>query len=227
MNNKIVCIYPTDSTTNFLENIPIELSSTFNADFELIRIVPSDESHDEAIAKIKSLPNGSICLFIGHGSSFALKGAEVNDYKKEIFIDYNQLSIFNNKSLFVLACRSYDLLDYAINYDSVRILQSISFPNIISSWEELEHERKVKQKKLYPNLTLDQINKFNEILVESTIYSLKGLKENQDFHKIYRRLIHFLNQKMAEIVLIDPIDANRDLADMIFEFKKEIVVLNT
>lgn len=219
------CIYPVDETTDFLNKIPEELLTFFGSDFDLIRVYPNDKSHEDAINIIESAPNGSIFIFLGHGNSMTLKGAESGSYCKDVFIDNDKLIIFNNKSLFVLACRSSSLLECGVYISGTNINQSISFPNIISSWEELEHERLVKIT-LYPNLTKSHIDRFNSIITESTIYCLKGLFENKDFNSIHRRLIHYLNQKMVELVINEPNSANRDLADMIFDLKREIKVVS-
>lgn len=219
---KIYCIYPQDSTTDFLEKIPEELSSFFEDRFQLIRIEPNDKAHERAFQLIKESDEGSIFIFIGHGNSGTLKGAEIEGlYCNDDFISNEKMSVFNGKSLFLLACRSVELLDVARYTTDLNIKESISFPNIISSDVELKEERK-KKKDLYPGISNEQIDTANSILVSSVIYALKGLGTSADFKHIYVRLIQHLNQCMVDLVWFNPTPVNRELADMIYHMKSEI-----
>ncbi len=70
---------------------------------------------------------------------------------------------------------------------------------------------------------IELLQKIKDIIIVSNTYALKSLKYSNSFLKIYNRLKHSLNQQMIDLILNNPTTAKRDLADMIYQFKKDII----
>ena len=68
MYDKILCIFPVDPTTDFLNLIPISIKEYFGDRFELYRIDASDDSYQIALYKMQNIPNDSLIIYLGHGN---------------------------------------------------------------------------------------------------------------------------------------------------------------
>ena len=100
----IYIVYPYDSTTKFLLEIPNILQQKHGNVFTVINIEASDSSYAKGLELISKIPDDSLVLFMGHGQSDFLYGADSHEFEKKKFIGKSEIKIFSNKFLFSLSC---------------------------------------------------------------------------------------------------------------------------
>ncbi len=213
MNNKIVCVHPEDTTTDFLKPITDSLIKYLGDRVTYIRVRPSEEEHDIALYKME---HSDIIVFLGHGSSQGFHGANTcHEDEFSLFLNHQNLERFRGKSIFALSCNSADF--FKTNAAKKGILSYLGFGDIKS-----EDERFNVSDNVEINNSSQRI--FENILVRASIYALHFLIKSNSFACVYQRLIHSLNQQMVELVLKKPTQENRIIADMIYLIKKEIKI---
>jgi len=210
MKNKIICVYPQDSTTDFLQPIVDTLSATLTNEFDIIRIEPNQKAHQMALYQIDSC---EVILFMGHGNTIAFHGARMEDDEFYSFLNTQNIGRYYGKSIIGISCESATFLSKFAAESG--ILNYIGFGDIIT-----EPERFYISESEDENIVL--LQKYKNIFVRAVSYAFKSLKYSNSFSDIYKRLQHSLNQQMIELVLNHPSKSKRDLADMIFNLKKEI-----
>ena len=86
---KIVCIYPEDETTAFLQPLYVHICDTISAVGRNNDTTDEDDSLDNIYDEIK---DAECVIFLGHGTSFILYGSR---YENVVFeSNYQNLSIF-------------------------------------------------------------------------------------------------------------------------------------
>lgn len=120
---KILIIHPHDRTTFFLNELKNHLVDKFNNQITVFDIEPNDKSHTKCLEEISLLSKEGLIIFLGHGRSDALAGSkgdwftpdadweEIANhpelfYYKETFIGRNNFSVFKERKVFCLSCRS-------------------------------------------------------------------------------------------------------------------------
>jgi hypothetical protein len=211
MINIIISI---DPTTAFLFEI-VQTIRANGIEVNLIEIHPSDESYRECLEQIKGLDPKSVILFLGHGQSDRLYGGESETFDKKPIVKLNEMNIFKDKYLILLACDSAELLKSS--FRQAKMAKSIGFGALPTEIEELENNKKFAN----VGITKVTIDLFRDIIVssvsETIIYYMKG---NKDFIQTKDYLTLLLNKKINRVVIEDN---NENLGDLIYQMKFELV----
>jgi hypothetical protein len=216
----IYFVYPTDITTEFLLEIPTRIKNKYGLDaVQVIKVIPSDESYKSSLVEIENIPDNSIIVFMGHGQSDKLWGAENESFPKKPLIRQSDAKIFNNKYLFLLACNSNEFLRGCYLYSKIK--SSIGFGSLPTDIEEIASSKRLKE------LEIDnEVIKLNkQILIELVSKSFCDMiDENLTFTDFYFRLTLRIQKKISSLLLTDKKNSNnRKLADLLFFMKNEMV----
>ena len=96
--SKVLCIYPKDKTTEFLEPLFDDICKRFSA----VPLLGDPQDDDDYLDKLEELAgNSDTIVFLGHGSSGVLYGVNFN----ELIYDYN-VDMLRGKNLVLFACNS-------------------------------------------------------------------------------------------------------------------------
>jgi hypothetical protein len=119
--SRVLCIYPQDGSTRFLNRIQNHLTLALGDTFHCYKVKPNQESHDECLERLRSVKEEELVLFLGHGRSDRLYGANSNysyfpsplyegiaDYENDNFINCENLDVFCDRKVFCLSCNSAD-----------------------------------------------------------------------------------------------------------------------
>ena len=96
--SKVLCIYPKDKTTEFLDPLFDDICKRFSA----VPLLGDPQDDDDYLDKLEKLAgNSDTIVFLGHGSSGVLYGVNFN----ELIYDYN-VDMLRGKNLVLFACNS-------------------------------------------------------------------------------------------------------------------------
>lgn len=102
--SKILCIYPQDKTTSFLEPVYYELCQRFGA--EGLKGDPTED--DDYLERLANLvQEAETIVFLGHGSSGVLYGINFNMLICE---ENGNIDLLRHKHLILFACHSSDFI---------------------------------------------------------------------------------------------------------------------
>lgn len=212
MSNRLLCIYPKDDTTVFLQPVFEQLCS-----LDYVVGFHKDSTDDDFFEQLESLIQKSdTIIFLGHGASDKLFGTYPNpifDRKIDEYLD--NLKWLRDKKLILFACRSKEFIE-TFNYN-----QCIGFGLIPTSMEDLEgsFHRNVNLKKLD---SLD-IAFFNQILIsiwKRTIENVTSLLDLEDFYNNFKL---FANYEITNTLInCKEFQHYRTIADVLFYLKEDM-----
>ena len=102
--NKILCIYPKDTTTEFLRPV----YDAICAKPHVVGLELDTIEDDDFLEKLSDhLADAGIVFFLGHGSSTCLYGTDLNPLIED---KMGNIEDFRNKSLILFACRSAEFV---------------------------------------------------------------------------------------------------------------------
>lgn len=206
-------IIPTDPSTHFLYGIIDSLKSS-KINFNLIEIEANDESYLKSKKTITSLDKESIIIFLGHGQENSLYGGEnLPDYQKKVFVKRDEMKIFENQFLFILACDSSDLLKSSFKHS--KFIKSIGFGGLPTSRKEVDNNKKISGEEI----SEETIDKFKASIVDAVSKALILYTNDFIYLKDYLKLL--LDKKINDAVLINH-DSN--LADLLFRMRSEMTI---
>lgn len=214
----IYIIISIDPSTKFLFEIVNNLKANKNINFETIEIHPNDKSYQDSLEAISKLKKNSTICFFGHGQPNQIYGGEIpNIYPKKAFIKLNEMSIFQEQSLFLLACNSSNLIKSS--YRNSKFKKAIGFGGLPTSKEEVLNDKKLSEENISDN-TIENFKKvIIETISESLIFYLKSDKNDFIFLKDYLSLL--IDKKINESILVN---RDRNLADILFRMRNEMVI---
>lgn len=226
--NKILCIYPDDHSTKFLDRIQNHLKIRFGDNFHCFKIKPNDLSHKTCLERLVNSIDERFILFLGHGGSDYLFGSTsrsvvlsesaglyediVEDFSEERFISRHNVGVFKGKKVFCLSCDSSEELGNLAIQEGAKVF--IGFGKIPSDINEVEEDRKK-----FPLHSI--ISKFKGEIVwivkSSLVYSIN---QNYNFYQLADTIKLFSNHRINEIILQHKgLKSRRLLADYLFNFK--------
>lgn len=213
MKSNLYFIFAKDNTTEFL--------SIFKKKFteKLYTIEPSENSVKNCLEFIKSIPDDSIIIYLGHGCSSGLYTPESKDFKRNVFIDSSNVNdLFKNKDIIFLSCRSSEFIDKVTTSKKI-----IGFGNILSSIEEVNIEAE-NSTGIYRNLSKQDIDLFNQNYCKAIIMSLEKIQNGIYCFKDCSMLIEYYINKNINKILLDKSVKNRvEIAKLLFEFRNEMI----
>lgn len=209
MYDKILCIYPHDSTTEFLNPIAESLGKKFEDIFELYRIDTTKDSHLKAIYKIEHFSNISLIIFIGHGSHTGFHCLNETQDDTVIFLNSQNIERIRNKNIFAFSCNSSSFL----KLHSAKLNSWLGFDDLPTEKENFP---------ISENDHLIFLELYKEILIKVIYFSLIELITEKSFSKSYSILKLVLNKEMIRLSKDKSHVNNKLLADILFKTKKGI-----
>ncbi|WP_339875867.1 hypothetical protein [Olleya marilimosa] len=213
----ITVIISIDPSTNFLFDIVDSLKSN-SIDFELIEIHPNIDSYKSCLDNIANLPENTTILFLGHGQDDQIYGGELlDDFPKQPLVKRNEMGIFKNQNLFLLACDSASLIKSSFRIAKTN--KAIGFGPLPTEIEEVKNDKKLANE----GITLETIELFKQAINETVIISLLEYfrDESKDFIFLKDYLNLHLNKRINKAILEED---NRNLADLLFNMKNDMVI---
>mgnify|MGYP000538845440 CR=1 FL=1 len=190
----IYIVYPYDSSTEFLLKIPSLIEERHGSAFTMIKIEATDSSYASGLDSLSKVPDDSIVLFMGHGQSDLLYGAESSTFEKKKLIGKSEIKILSNKYFFSLSCNSNEFLHSTFN--SSKIINSIGFGSLPTEMIEVENNNKLKQQ----GITESIIANYKNILVELVSTSFCDMIEKQQsFYELSNYFMLRLNKKISQV----------------------------
>lgn len=217
-NSNVIIIRLGDESILFLEPISKELANYYS-----IVIEPTEESYERGIREIDRMPINSTIIFLGHGASHCLYGAHDSSFERKPLVNSGNISIFQNKSVFSLSCRSSEFL-----YKNRNIMkQFIGFGNLPTDWNDIVAERDMGDPNYLSEIQEEDIFYYKKTLAEIIHSSLSSNKFNLgDFESIYFHTKLMINKEISKILIEKPIPNYRLLADIWYETKQEMRFFN-
>lgn len=209
----IKIIISIDDSTQFLYEIISNLNKN-GIDFKLYEIQPNEEYYLKCFEEVSHFDKDSIIIFLGHGQSNQLYGGEIlNSFPKQPFIKLNQMNIFQEQYLFLLACDSADLIKSSFRQSKSK--KSIGFGGLPTSLEEVEKDKKLSAE----GISEQTIKDFKNEIVDTVSNAL--VLHHKDFNKLSDYLTLLLDQRINNAVLVKK---DRNLADLLFKMRYEMVL---
>lgn len=102
--SKVLCIYPKDDSTAFLQPLFEAICTKYNA----VGLLGDASVDDDYLEKLEQLASrAEIIFFLGHGCSHTLYGLNLNP---TICKDNGNIHLLEHKTLILYACRSIEFL---------------------------------------------------------------------------------------------------------------------
>jgi len=177
-------IFPKDETTDFLQEIIDHIVDNTDADVVVHRIETINQHVDFFASAQMMIPADAIVLFMGHGMSSALSGAHTSEFAYGPFISDNQLSLFKERKVILLTCRSNEFLS---NYGLPCGLKAgIGFPNLITDDYELIRPDEPER---VNGVTNQNVQDFRRCLVDIIKFSIEDyINLKLSFYQLYKRI---------------------------------------
>ena len=209
---KILCLYPMDETTLFLNPIFDFLSNMVS--FKGIRFESNEKDVELAIDAIKTCDEDTIIIFLGHGASHCLYKGDNTP-----FIGNEKIHLLANKRIFLLACRSAEFIDSNKN---IEFKSSIGFGNMLTDWSEVLVERDADAN-AYPDISIEVIELYRSKLVNSIQCAWsRTITSQKDFEYLYLQIKLFINKEITELLTKKNIPNYIALANLLYETKTEM-----
>lgn len=220
-NSHLHIIYPIDQTTDFLEEIIDHLYAETKSDIKLYRL-ETVMDHLNFIDDAENIfPDNCTIMFMGHGMSNALSGSVIGKESYGPFISENQLSVFKNKKVILLSCRSSQ---YLYKYGRECSLKAgLGFPNLITDPYEI----------LYPDepdrvngILQPDIDAFKRILINTVKFSIEEyINDELSFYQLYKRIKLRSQRELMKFYNGNPKSGKLPLGKMIYDFNDGMFLL--
>lgn len=210
--NKILILHAIDNSTAFL--------SAFSEPFKDLYF--SFDSTLDSINKAKGLLGDlepkSLIIYLGHGSSSGLYEPDDSHTYEKYFLDTTWGNhFFDEHDIFLLSCKSNEYIKRIYKSNS-----SIGFGNIISSKFELDQHNESNTVKI--PLQQCDIERFNEIYVNSSIKVIKKLVNNEIYFFDVPKYLRFMINSDINQLLLDKNNSNRlHFSRLLFDFRNEFL----
>ena len=209
----IYIIISIDPSTQFLFEIINNLKKN-GLEFKVLEIHPNEKSYAKTLEEISKFEKKSQIIFLGHGQSNQLYGGEsLNLFPKKAFVKLNEMNIFQEQNLFLLACDSASLIKSSFRQS--RVIKSIGFGGLPTSLEEVEKDKKLSAE----GISEQTIKDFKNEIVNTV--SLALALHHKDFNRLSDYLTLLIDQRINNAILVKK---DRNLADLLFKMRYEMVL---
>ena len=203
--SKVLCIFPKDSTTEFLEPLFEELCKKYDA----TPLLGDPQDDDDYLDKLADLVEQSdTIIFLGHGSSEVLYGVNFN----ELIQAYN-VDMFRGKRLLLFACNSVGFIK------KYKLTQALGFGIVPTSDYDAEN---VKLHSLpLKNLTILDIGYIQKAIVRIWNRTLAEA-DFLDVRSLYKVFSYYTNVEIVECLKKHEQQNFRLIADILFYLKNDM-----
>jgi hypothetical protein len=224
--SKIICIYPDDCSTRFLDRIQYRLKRELNEQFHCYKVKPNQPSHDRCLERLCNNAEEELVIFLGHGRSDCLFGATsysrllgsayweaADDYENENFINRDNVGVFSGKKVFCLSCNSAERIGKLAYQQGAKAF--IGFGDIPTEEAVLEGMGTRLR-----SFTARFKGELGWIVKTSLVHSIK---KNHNFFQLYDTVQLFTNVSINSIILTHiNLRERRVLADYLYKFSSEM-----
>jgi hypothetical protein len=231
--SKILCIYPDDSSTKFLNRIQTHLKNRFGNEFHCFKVKPNQESHEACLERIQSSKTEETIIFLGHGGSDYLFGAcnrtdmlsesdglydDTENFCMERFINRDNIGVFKGKKVFCLSCNSAPTLARLAVTNGAKVFAG--FQDIPTAINELEEYGAREPLRLI-------VARFKGELVWIIKHSLSlSIVRNYSFYQLADRIKLLTNDRMNKLIFDHKnLRERRLIADYLFKFKDGMLLV--
>ncbi len=209
----IYIIISIDPSTQFLFEIINNLKKIV-LEFKVLEIHPNEESYAKTLDEISNFEKKSQIIFLGHGQSNQLYGGEsLNLFPKKAFVKFNEMNIFQEQNLFLLACDSASLIKSSFRQS--KVIKSIGFGGLPTSLEEVEKDKKLSAE----GISEQTIEDFKNEIINTVSIALA--LHHKDFNRLSDYLTLLIDQRINNAILVKK---DRNLADLLFKMRYEMVI---
>lgn len=214
MKSNIICIYPEEPTTNFLQPVYESLSRLPN--FRGYRNNTILQNNKTQIVDALTKANQSVIIvFLGHGASNKLYGSVDIDGSKQILIDGSHIELFDNFNTICVSCRSAEFLKKCNG-------SYIGFGDITSDFHEVLDTRQFEDADYLSWASDADIDLFNNLFVEILVNTIEYTKCS-NILSIYRILELYINKTISHLLIEKAHNNYRHIADMFYNLLEDIV----
>ena len=177
--SRIVCVFPIDDSTNFLEPVREILEKKLDA--AIIRGDTTREAHrNEIMTQLRELTEQDIFVFMGHGASYCLYGSPQDGESQPLFGE-SALSLPNCSRSLLISCRSNDFIN------PQQLVNAIGFEEIPATWEEM---RKLREEDCsrYKGVDEDTILEYRNSFVDALCGALRLWKPSNPLSQLYQNI---------------------------------------
>jgi len=207
--NKIVCIYPEDQTTVFLNPVYQHICTNLNA----VGINSDTTDEDDSLEKIyEEIKDAETVIFLGHGTSKELYGSRCDNV---VFNETNKDLLLDKKVLLV-ACKSGQ---YIQNF---KLKNAIGFGNMPTSLDDARTFEFIHKIPI-SNFTCKEIEIYKNALIRILIYSISE-ETIKDLHLLVERLKFLTHKEIVNCLTHKESNSYRDLADIIYYIYKDMII---
>lgn len=200
----MICIYPKDTSTDFLFPFYEKLCSMGITGFHCDTNLNKDKV-------LYAIEKSEVIIFLGHGTSFSLMGTPINEERTNI-IDKENVSLLCNKKLFLLSCRSAEFCE------SFGLNQSIGFGMMPTGVDDVFSM--LNEDSNFPNLDQNDIDVYNKALVNALCLAF-DLVSIDHLEELYNKFKFSVNIEITKCLLEKESPMYREVADLLQDLKND------
>lgn len=207
--NNVLCIFPKDCTTEFLNPVYEDIVSVYSA----IGLLGDPTVDDDYLEKLNlEISHADSIIFIGHGSSRALYGINFN----EIICEENgNIDMFKGKRIILFSCKSIDFIKH------FKLNKAIGFGLVPTSLIDTQSGKNFHNLSIR-DLSADDLGFIQDCIVRIWKNSLRE-SDMFDVHKFYNSFSFYTNVEIVNCLLNHKSAQNyRLIADVLYYLKDDM-----
>lgn len=213
--SRIVCVFPMDDSTNFLEPVRIVIEKKLDA--TIIRGDTTKEEHRKEIkAQLCELTEQDVFVFMGHGASYYLYGSPQGGELQPLF-GKGALSLLNHSRSLLISCRSDDFIK------SQQWVNAIGFGEIPATWEEM---RKLREEdcSCYTGVDEGTIPEYQNSLVQALCGALRLWNPSSPLRQLYQNIRLCITGQIVRLHLDQTLaqEQKQGLFEMLYDLKQGV-----
>lgn len=212
----IAVIYPEDPSISFLDPVPESLLASLGSEnFQLIRVPASTDGYRDAREEISALGQGSLVLYLGHGTSRELYGGASECFDRKPLYRFDDMSHFKDSKVIFFSCQSRRL----INSSRARagFSGAVGFGMLPSDMNEVWATAGVKSLDITPEILERYKSELVNILVDALKHAPELAGNLEAFHSYF---LLYLNKRINALALSGEESV---LANFLFFVKQDFV----
>jgi len=206
--SKVLCIYPKDDSTAFLQPLCEAICAKYNA----ICLSGDPTEEDDYLDKLENLLSQvDVVFFLGHGCSHTLYGINLNPI---ICLENNNIHLLENKALVLYSCRSVEFIE------TNKLSSAWGFGFIPTSLDDAHtgqlHKLEIKK------LEKKDIEYFQDVLINIWLKTLNRI-DVLDVRKFYKEFSYNTNVEIVKCLTKHKnLPHYRMVADMLYYLKEDM-----
>lgn len=207
--SKTVCIYPQDTTTDFLRPLCDHICTTFDA-VEVGYDTSGDDDPMEII--FDEIQDAETIFFLGHGMSTCLYASILDNVA---LFNKDNISLLKGKQLFLLACNSNQFIT------KFKLADAVGFGFLPTSEEDIERTKQYHKLDISMTGILD-VDCFQAALVQCLIDTLSK-QTMDDFYLFKERMLYNTCGVIVDCLINKKSTNYRIVADELYYMYKDMV----